>query len=345
MSATKTISALVAEIYDAARNPSQWGAALVNIAKHVGSTPSLETLTFAAERGDWSSFYLSAARILDLIDHAVILSSPGTPERWPSKALSVADATHLPNGCFPRIPVRSNRGDYSWNDAWRRRWQVIAPHIRRAIQISKVIADKSATVATFADTLDRLKAGMFLVDASGRILRANTSGHAMLADGAFVHSAKGNLAAKGVDVTCELREAVSCGNRYRVFSSIMNELVWNDAPVILGHSVYAFAIREDAIKRAFRERRAVAGIVVQKLGFDTRDAIVRIAIHYGLAFRERQVLEAAIVGSSVIDTGENLAISRGTAKTYRARLFRKTQTTNCIDLVKLCVAFRSPFSA
>jgi PAS domain-containing protein len=36
-----------------------------------------------------------------------------------------------------------------------------------------------AQAATLADTLDGLGAGLFLVDATGRIVHANLSGHAM----------------------------------------------------------------------------------------------------------------------------------------------------------------------
>ena len=59
----------------------------------------------------------------------------------------------------------------------------IVPHIRRAVLIGRAIERKTAEAATLADTLDGLSAGMFLVDASGRIVHANASGHAML-DGA-----------------------------------------------------------------------------------------------------------------------------------------------------------------
>ena len=49
--------------------------------------------------------------------------------------------------------------------------------------------------ATLADALDALGAGLFVVDATGRIVHANTSGRAMLQERRVLRSADGRLAA------------------------------------------------------------------------------------------------------------------------------------------------------
>src|SRR6185437_15574855 len=51
--------------------------------------------------------------------------------------------------------------------------------------------------ATLADALDGLGAGLFVVDATGRIVHANTSGRAMLQERRVLRSADGRLAACG----------------------------------------------------------------------------------------------------------------------------------------------------
>jgi PAS domain-containing protein len=65
-------------------------------------------------------------------------------------------------------------------DAARRRMRLIVPHIRRAVLVGRVIELRSAEASTFADTLDGLNAGMFLVDAAGRIVHTNPAGQAIL---------------------------------------------------------------------------------------------------------------------------------------------------------------------
>ena len=59
--------------------------------------------------------------------------------------------------------------------------RLIAPHIRRAVLIGRMFEFKAAEVATFVDTLDGLSAGMYLVDANGRLIHANAAGQALLA--------------------------------------------------------------------------------------------------------------------------------------------------------------------
>ena len=59
----------------------------------------------------------------------------------------------------------------------------IVPHIRRAMLIGKTIEMKAAEAETFADTLDGLSAGMFLVDGEGRLVHTNASGARAIAKG------------------------------------------------------------------------------------------------------------------------------------------------------------------
>src|SRR5262245_40369447 len=79
------------------------------------------------------------------------------------------------------------------DDEMRRRMRLIVPHIRRAAVIGRVIDLKQAEAATFVNTFNDISAGMFLVDASGRIVHANASGHAMLAQGSLLRVLRGRL--------------------------------------------------------------------------------------------------------------------------------------------------------
>ena len=67
--------------------------------------------------------------------------------------------------------------------------------IRRAVLIGRLIDLRRSEAATFADILDGLSAGLFLVDAGGRIVHANAAGRAILADGDFLYASRGRLMA------------------------------------------------------------------------------------------------------------------------------------------------------
>jgi hypothetical protein len=69
------------------------------------------------------------------------------------------------------------------DDNSRSRLRLITPHLRRAALIGKVIDLKAVEATTFADMLDGLSAGIFLVDGAGRIVHANGAGRVFLAAG------------------------------------------------------------------------------------------------------------------------------------------------------------------
>ena len=91
------------------------------------------------------------------------------------------------------------------DDETRRRMRLIVPHIRRAVLVARLIDLKQAQAATFADTLDGLSAGLFLVDASGRIVHANAAAHGILAEDDFLRTISGRLVARDAHIDQHLR--------------------------------------------------------------------------------------------------------------------------------------------
>src|SRR5262249_53380205 len=92
------------------------------------------------------------------------------------------------------------------DDEARWRMRLIVPHIRRAMAIGQVVDLKTAEAATFADTFDGLSAGMFLVDAGGRIVHANAAGHALVAAGDVLRTGNGRLVATDAEADRQLRD-------------------------------------------------------------------------------------------------------------------------------------------
>jgi hypothetical protein len=76
-----------------------------------------------------------------------------------------------------------------------RRRMMLVPHLRRAVLIGKALDRKANEAAAFADILDSLSAGLFLIDADGRIVHANAAGRGILAAGDFLRVIDGRLAA------------------------------------------------------------------------------------------------------------------------------------------------------
>ncbi|MGH8515516.1 MAG: hypothetical protein ACREV8_16560, partial [Gammaproteobacteria bacterium] len=95
------------------------------------------------------------------------------------------------------------------DEEMRRRFEVVVPHVRRALLIGKVIDLPKVEAAAFADMLDGLSAGLFLVGARGRIVHANASGHALVREGCCLSAHGGRLRAADPDADHSLRDIFS----------------------------------------------------------------------------------------------------------------------------------------
>ena len=93
------------------------------------------------------------------------------------------------------------------DDEMRRRMELIAPHVGRAVRTGKVISLRQAEAATFADILDGLSPAIFLVDIDGQIIHANAASHLLLEKGDFLRSVNGRLTATDTQADRALRDA------------------------------------------------------------------------------------------------------------------------------------------
>lgn len=226
----------------------------------------------------------------------------------------------------------------------RRRMSLIAPHVRRAVLIGKVIDLKAAEAATLADTLDGLSAGMFLADAAGRIVHANANGHAMLRMGDYLNAVCGRLAARDPQTDQTLREifaAAGKGDAALGVKGIAVPLVASNRERYVAH---VLPLTAGARRHAGASYAAVAALFVHKASLNTPSPPEAIARTYKLTPTELRVLLAIVEVGGVPEVAETLGVSAETVKTHLGRLFVKTGTGRQADLVKLVAGFASPLA-
>jgi DNA-binding CsgD family transcriptional regulator/PAS domain-containing protein len=215
----------------------------------------------------------------------------------------------------------------------------IVPHLRRAMLVGRTIELKTAEAATLADTLDGLSAGMFLIDARGRIVHANASGHDFLAEGATLRTAGGRLmpthadAARAFD---EIPATASSGDAALGRKGIALPLAGRDGERYLAH---VLPLTSGARRGAGARYAAVAAVFVRKATIEAPCAPEIIAKHFGLTPTELRVLLAIVQIGGVPETAEALGIGEATVKTHLHRLFCKTGARRQADLVKLVAGF------
>ena len=228
------------------------------------------------------------------------------------------------------------------DDAMRRRMRLIAPHIRRAVLIGRVIDLKTAEAATFVDTLDGLSAGLFLIDASGRIVHANAAGHAILQADDYLSTTGGRLFANEPNVDLTLREifaAAAEGDAAVGIKGISVPLLARDGTRHVGH---VLPLTAGARRRAREGYGAVAALFVHQASLDTPSPPEVIARTYKLTPAELRVLLAVVEVGGVPEVAEALGVSSETVKTHLGRVYSKTGVRRQADLVKLVAGFASP---
>jgi DNA-binding CsgD family transcriptional regulator len=228
------------------------------------------------------------------------------------------------------------------DDEMRRRMRLMVPHIRRAVLIGRVMHLRTAEAATFADTLDGISAAMFLVDARGRIVHANVSGHALLREGSLLRVAGGKLAASDASAEQALHEvflAAGSGDAAVGSKGIDVPLVAREGERYVAH---VLPLTSGARRRAGTCYAAVAALFVHKAALEAPSPPEAIAKTFKLTPSELRVLLGIVQVGSVPETAAALGMGKATVRTHLLRLYAKTGTGHQTELVKLVAGFTNP---
>jgi hypothetical protein len=242
---------------------------------------------------------------------------------------------------IPTIVVRHER-DGMVDDVAMSRMRLITPHIGRAALIGNVINLPTCEAEMFADTLDGLAAGMFLVDKAGRIMHANVSGQVMLDEGIVLRSARGRLTATKVDADRLLKDIFAgCGDGDAAVG--MKGVALQLEPEYgAQHVAHVLPLTAGTRRRAGSTYAAVAAVFVHKSEFEGPSAPEALAKAYDLTAMELGVLVGIVHIGGGPAVAQMLGISETTVRTHLKHIFQKTKTNRQADLVKLVAAFESP---
>jgi DNA-binding CsgD family transcriptional regulator len=370
------LSGLIAEVYDAAIDPSLWVAVLAKCTEFVGGlAAALFYKDAVSKTGNVAYQYGIEPRFQQLYFEKIIKLDPLTIGHFFAEIeepVAVAEIIQFdefletrayrewgkPQGIIDVLNVALDKTSTSAamfcvfrherdgrvDDEMRRRMRLIVPHLRRAVLIGRVIDLKTAKAAAFANTLDGLSAGMFLVDASSRIVHANAAGLASLNARDLFHSAGGRLVANDPDIDQTLRDifmAARDGDASVGTKGIAVALTSRDRERYVAH---VLPLTSGARSRAGSCYAAVAALFVHKAALDAPSWPETIAKAYKLTPTELRVLLAVVEIGGVPEVAEALGIGESTVKTHLKRLYEKTSTRRQVDLVKLVAGYSSPLA-
>jgi len=227
------------------------------------------------------------------------------------------------------------------DDDMRRRIEGIVPHLHRALTINKAIDCKKSEAATFADTLDGLGSGIFLVDVQCRIVHANTAGQHMLETDDFLRSIGGRLVARDGKINQNLREIVANEQSDTPTPNRSVLLTAQDGESYVAHLMPLTTIVCGGAKPP---SEAVAAVFVRKVEMDCQSYGRSVARAFGLTPAELRVLTAIVEVGGVPESSQKLGLAETTVKTHLSRVFSKTGANRQADLVKLAAGFSNPLA-
>ncbi len=365
-----TFSDLVEAIYDAGLQPALWNDVVVRINAFVGGRACGLFSKDSISKSGVTHYYCGAdPRYIQLYSETYSKFDPLTILPRFGQVVSIPDLVRFdeyrrgrfyqewlrPQGCIDAANVvleNANAncpvlmtvlaGKRMVDDDMRQRVAMIVPHAHRALMINRAIAARQSEAMAFADILNGLSAGIFLVDASCRIVHANTAAEAMLGADDFLRAIGGQLIARDAKANQALREAFAGGgDHWSAAGSIALPLTAHDGARYVAHILPLKALARGGNGRAFK---AVAALFVRRVELDSGCYGDLIARSFELTPAELRVLVAIVEIGGVPETAENLGIAETTVKTHLHRVFAKTGASRQADLVKIAASFSNPLT-
>jgi DNA-binding CsgD family transcriptional regulator len=369
----EVLTGLVGHIYDAALDPALWTDALAGIGEFVGGRAggilSKDTISKAGTPHfhfgvdpQYVQMYAEThskfdpVSTLPLFDLEQIVSFPELvpydefrrqrffqewmrPQGLVDAASSVLEKSA--SSCSFITIIRSEASGIV-DDEMHRRMALVVPHVRRAVLIGKTIDLKQVEAATFADMLDGLSAGLFLIDADGCIVHANAAGQGMLAAGDFLRAVRGRLETRDKQAGKVLHDSFAAadnGDAGIDVKAIALPLTAHDGERYVAH---VLPLTSGTRRSAGKAYAATAAMFVCKATMESPSAPEVIGRTYSLTPTELRVLLAIVDVGGIPEVATALGVADSTIKTHVGRLFEKTGAGRQADLVKLVAGFSTP---
>lgn len=226
----------------------------------------------------------------------------------------------------------------------RRRMRLLAPHMRRAISIGRLIDLSTAQAAMLADSLDGVKTALFFTDFEGRIVHANAAGHTMLSNGGVLSASKGCLMASDTDANSALQDALNAirnGDAAAGSKGIIIPLASRAGDRFVASIL---PLTGGARQRMSTKYAASAVVFLHRPAFDAPSPPETIAKTYKLTPAELRILLAVVEIGGGPEIAATLGLAESTVKFHIRSLFDKTGVRRQADLVKLVAGFISPLA-
>jgi DNA-binding CsgD family transcriptional regulator len=361
------LSAVIADIYDAAIEPALWQQALASIVTYVGGHSGvLFWHDAASERAQALHLFNDDPHYTRLYFEKYLPMNPVFPAATFMAEGAVHSTTDIisqeeleqtrfykewiaPQGIGDSLAVNLEKGTTRSsllnvrmdtalgfeNDEARSRMTLLVPHLQRAVAIGRLFDQSNATEQALTTTLDHVEAAVFLVGSGGAIAFANDPAKAMLDEATLVRARDNALHAVADDTDRVLHDIFTGAAKGDVSIGVRGVSVRLTDSSEERWFAHVLPLTSGRRQEAGQANHAVAAVFIRKTAPNASPPLEAITKLYRLTAGEVRVLDAVLKVNGVKAIAETLGVSQATVKTHLQNVFRKTGTKRQSDLVKL----------
>jgi DNA-binding CsgD family transcriptional regulator len=356
----ESLSRLIGQIYDTVVEPALWPSVLSETCIFTNSAqailihedalePTNSLFHMSYPDPDWERLYLSTYMMINparlargrlVQPNDVVLTSDYMSKKEYARTrfsreflplrncVDVATAIlEVAKTTFTVLGVVRDQTQGFADDHVRRKLALLAPHFRRAVTLGNLFEQRRMATESLTETLDALKAGIFILAADSELVHVN--------NGKLIP-----LEALARTALSKALAAASTGDQ-SLGSQEPSIVFRTDTEKTLIGTV--MALNHGQRRQAALRYRAVATLCLREVSFEAPVVTPAIAAIHRLTPREMTVLATIIENPGVPEAADIVGLSEGTIKTHLKSIFRKTGATRQSDLIKLVAGAASLF--
>ncbi|MBI1196567.1 MAG: helix-turn-helix transcriptional regulator [Phenylobacterium sp.] len=217
----------------------------------------------------------------------------------------------------------------------------LAPHLRRAVTISRLLDAQTVAAATFEAVVEATGAPILITDGQLNVLYANGPAQALLGRRDPLTQVGRRLVTNRPAATQALAVAIATAGTDEADIGHRGLAI----PVIAGdgapHALHVLPLGGGTLRPGL-VNEAVAAIFVSSAGPAPSDAGSLIAQLFGLSAKEARVFELIALGHTPGEAAAEMGIGVSTVRTHLLRIFDKTGLRRQADLVRMAASLALP---
>jgi DNA-binding CsgD family transcriptional regulator/PAS domain-containing protein len=364
MSRHKDLITLINLIYEAVLDSDLWPSVLMALADAVGATqiamlsmdrranvvttfaPRLDPDLLACWQKYWAFPVLARASLrptgeIYTLDSLMpkFVATRFFNEFWqPAQlGLSAAGANLLVGDQFSALIFFSNAPDKEFLTTQQMHvFEVVLRHLTRAARISRRLWELEIEQIAAVERLESLQEGALLVDASGKVIRANDAAKAMLDNGDGIFLDNGRIAAAGSEISQKL--IASCAQTCQSLGGPGGEFkIPREHPRSPLHVTVTSLRSKTQLADVpwIGVEVPVAIVTVRDPDVDWGQQEINLRHRFGLTAAEARLAAEILKGDGRAAAARRRGISTATAKSHLSSIFEKTGTHRQAELIRL----------